>query len=368
TDIANRAHYEARGHGVSIGAGFSPQGQWVPGGTGAGISSDGDQVASVTRAGISGLAGDTSVRSGDAPTPLPKIFDAQRVQAAIDADVQITQDLSWRANKMVGDYIDTQRKELNTQFKNTQTDQEKLRLQSALTDLRRTEQALNILIGAVTGAAEAAAGREILSSAAEQMRALMIEDSRKFKGITDGVTTLTNMSGESAGVRGDGVKLGGTRVDLDALCGSEYERCVSQEIGGQRVLKLDDYGMVEFRKNETGITLAQFLMTPQGKKLAGLTGGIQGAKGSLFGIPYEAGGWIDRLIEAFAGTHDLIGGHLTGLYDDQGNIQPGMSLSKRAMHDRMADVAVLPAVPFALAELLPPAVWQAVSIFLKEAR
>lgn len=103
------------------------------------------------------------------------------------------------ATNLVGDYIDTQRKELYTQVKNTQTDQEKLRLQSALTDLRRTEQALNILVGAVTGAAEAAAGKEILSSAAEQMRALMIEDSRKFKGITDGVTTLTNISGESVG-------------------------------------------------------------------------------------------------------------------------------------------------------------------------
>ncbi len=257
---------------------------------------------------------------------------------------------------------------MNTQFKNTQTEQEKLRLQSALTDLRRTEQALNILIGAVTGAAEAAAGKEILSSAAEQMRALMIEDSRKFKGITDGVTTLTNISGESTGVRGDGVKLGGTPVDLDTLCGKDYGRCVTREVDGQRIVVRNDQGLVKFNTDKAGISLEQFLVTSDGQKMSGLTGGLQGAKGTLFGLPYEAGGWIDKLIESFAGTHDLIGGQIAGLYDTQGNIKQNLSNAERVLHERVADFAVLPATPFAMAELLPPAVWQAIYILLKEAR
>ncbi len=46
---------------------------------------------------------------------------------------------------------------------------------------------------------------------------------------------------------------------------------------------------------------------------------------SKFGTPYEAGSWQDKLIESFAGTHDMIGGKLSGLYDDQGNIKRGMS-------------------------------------------
>jgi len=43
------------------------------------------------------------------------------------------------------------------------------------------------------------------------------------------------------------------------------------------------------------------------------------------GTPYEAGSWQDKLIEAFGGTHDMIGGKLSGLYDEQGNIKRGMS-------------------------------------------
>ena len=42
-------------------------------------------------------------------------------------------------------------------------------------------------------------------------------------------------------------------------------------------------------------------------RMAGLTGGIQGMKGTLFGEPYAAGSWQDNLIEAFGGTHDVIG-------------------------------------------------------------
>jgi len=42
-------------------------------------------------------------------------------------------------------------------------------------------------------------------------------------------------------------------------------------------------------------------------RMAGLTGGIQGMKGMLFGEPYAAGSWQDKLIEAFGGTHDVIG-------------------------------------------------------------
>ena len=44
--------------------------------------------------------------------------------------------------------------------------------------------------------------------------------------------------------------------------------------------------------------------SPQGQKASGATGGIQGWKGTLFGMPYAAGSWQDKLVEAFGGTHD----------------------------------------------------------------
>jgi len=97
-------------------------------------------------------------------------------------------------------------------------------------------------------------------------------------------------------------------------------------------------------------------------------GGIQGWKGTLFGEPYAAGSWQDKLIEAFGGTHDVIGGQATGLYDEQGNIKRGMSGAERTAYDIWSGAAIVPAAPFAMAELLSPEVWKAISILLGAAK
>ncbi len=103
--------------------------------------------------------------------------------------------------------------------------------------------------------------------------------------------------------------------------------------------------------------------------MIGPTGGIQGSKGKLFGMDYEAGSWQDRLIEAFSGTHDMVGGKLSGLYDEQGNIRRGMSDLERKIYDTgVTTTAILPSIPFAAAEFLTPELWKAMSIFLKAAR
>ncbi|UZF37590.1 hypothetical protein [Ralstonia pseudosolanacearum] len=116
-------------------------------------------------------------------------------------------------------------------------------------------------------------------------------------------------------------------------------------------------------------SLDEFLQTKEGQKLAGATGGIQGVKGTLFGVPYEAGSWQDKLIESFAGTHDLIGGKLSGLYDDQGNATRGRPASVvKAQDTWSATGAIVTSSPFAMAEYLPPSVWNAISVFLKAAR
>lgn len=46
----------------------------------------------------------------------------------------------------------------------------------------------------------------------------------------------------------------------------------------------------------------------ENQKMAGATGGIQGWKGTLFGIPYAADSLPDKVAESFGGPHDLIGG------------------------------------------------------------
>jgi filamentous hemagglutinin len=100
--------------------------------------------------------------------------------------------------------------------------------------------------------------------------------------------------------------------------------------------------------------------------MLGATGGLQGDKGTLFGVSYEAGSWQDKLIEAFSGSHDMIGGSLSGLYDEQGNIKRGMSDAERAVYDKVITVGAIPvASPFAAAEGLPPNVWNAISILIQ---
>jgi filamentous hemagglutinin len=86
-------------------------------------------------------------------------------------------------------------------------------------------------------------------------------------------------------------------------------------------------------------------------------------------MPYEAGSWQDKLIEAFGGSHDVIGGQVTGLYDEQGNIRRGMTDTERKVYDNLVTTtALVPATPFAAATLLPAEVWKAISILLKGAK
>lgn len=102
--------------------------------------------------------------------------------------------------------------------------------------------------------------------------------------------------------------------------------------------------------------------------MVGATGGVQGYRGSLFGVPYVAGSWQDQLIEAFAGTRDFVGGKLSGFYDEQGNATKDRSSTTKFLQDRWSEIAILPSAPFAGAQALPPDVWQAISIILKAAQ
>ena len=230
------------------------------------------------------------------------------------------------------------------------------------------ERALNILASALTGTAGSIITKEALSTAAEKMRDLMIEDSMKFAGVVDSNgTVLSNVSGESEGIRGDGVKVGGTRIDLDLLCGKSNERCVRNHDGS---LALNNQEMVVFDDKQVGMSLADFLeKTPEGKKMAGLTGGVQGAVGTLFGFPYLKGSWQDKLVESFSGTHDFIGGKASGLYDEQGNAKRSRDpLTRKTQNAWSASGAVLLSSPFAASEGLSSEVWKAIGVLLQGAK
>lgn len=380
SDLKNEADYDAKGFGMGIGVGRNAEGEYAPKGNNAGLGSDSGHQRSVTTAGIRGIAGNRDVRTGDASSGLTRIFDAERVAKEINAQVTITQEFSGQAYKAVDDYVSQKRSDLNIALRaaqNAKDEKEQQSIEASLTQLRREEQVMNILIGAVIGMGGSAITKEGLSEAAEKMRSLMIGDSQKHPGITDGTLTISNMSGKSYGVRGDDVKLGGTRIDLDFLCGRQNERCKVLstafdrpilDADGKTQLLLDENGNVQFDPKKAGMSLKDFLASDKAKDMYGPTGGIQGYTGTLFGIPYEPGSWQDRLIEAFAGTHDVIGGKTFNLYDARGNARRGMSNAERTAQNVWSAVAVIPSTPFAASELLPPGIWQAISTLLKAAR
>lgn len=63
------------------------------------------------------------------------------------------------------------------------------------------------------------------------------------------------------------------------------------------------------------------------------------------------GSFSDRLVESFAGTHDLIGGQIWGFYNSQGNtIQKTETEQLRA--EITTAVAISLAVPFTMADLM----------------
>ena len=363
----------------------------------AGVSSDSGSDSSTTRSGISegtliitdGAAqqqasGQTAqeaaegierqVRTGDDAGGLAKTWDGQQLLQEQAANAQIAAAFGQQASQAVEKVISSQRFALQEKAKEAQTMEEYAQIAQDLKDLELQERALNILVGALAGVPGSAVTKETLAYAAQEMRDFMIEDSAKFAGVV-GVSNhgekdgqahadLSNLSGPSEGSNGDGQKIGGTRVDLDRLCGVDNRRCITNNDGS---LKKDALGRVQFDEKAAGMTLATFLKnTEEGRKMSGLTGGIQGAGGELIGKPYASGSLQDKVIELFAGPHDYIGGWLTGLYDEQGNIKRDMSSTERAIYDNVITVGAIPvAAPFAAAQGISPEVWNALSVLLK---
>ncbi|MEJ7932638.1 hypothetical protein WG922_21925, partial [Ramlibacter sp. AN1015] len=77
-------------------------------GAGIGLGRDSGSARSTSRAGISGIAGDASVRSDDAEAGVARIFDADRVQRDVDAQVQIMQTFGRDASQAWGTYANRQ--------------------------------------------------------------------------------------------------------------------------------------------------------------------------------------------------------------------------------------------------------------------
>lgn len=321
---------------------------------------------------------DRDVRAGDAANSLSKEWDGAELAKQVQANAEIAVAFSQQAGATIRGYAAQKRKSIRQQIEKTEDPATKESLQQEISALNTQERLLNVLVGALTGTLDTSVAQAVLSETADRMREYSIADSEKFPGVVDeeGNYVLTNMSGESAGIRGDGKKIAGTRVVLDIICGKSNERCITQKNAdgspvldekGMPRLKLAQDGMVKFNRGSVdGSSLENFLTThPEGQKMAGLTGGVQGGQGTLNGSPYPVGGLLDHIHESFAGSHDFISGTLSGYYSVQGNAREGLSESQKIVYEVWAGLALLPATPFALSEALPAEAWQALSILMK---
>jgi len=407
SDIENVSMHNAEGfavHGsVSVsqkkkGAGNSDASdeKRVSGAVAPGLSINKDKKTGRTRSGVSGavveirdyeaqrkLTGETAsqlldkldlgIRTGSSSGGLTRAWDPEKLRATVTAEAEVLVAFTQHATKTIDTYVTEKRTGLQKRIEAASIEEQK-EIQQQINSLNVQERLLSFIVGAVSGSAPIAAVHAAVSQAADEMRQYTIADSKKFRGVTDGVTTLDNQSGNSAGIRGDRFKTAGTRVDLDIVCGKKNERCEQiVDFNGEKVLDkagapkiyTDAEGRVRFVHEKAEVSLDDYVTLREGAIMSGPTGGIQGHVGTLVGTPYSPTGILDFIHEAFGGPHDFIGGTLSGLYDEQGNARRDRSTFVKQVHDAWSVVALAPAAPFALAEIFPSEVWVAIDTLLR---
>jgi len=150
SDLQNHARYKATAVGINLGTGVSLDGKLAPQGTSAGLGRDSGNAGSLTQAAITGIAGNKEARTGDKETGIGQIFDADKVQKEISAQVQITREFGRQAGRAVGDYAATK---LEAAKKNN--DQAGI---DAWSEGGSARVALHAVVGGLTGGVQGAAG------------------------------------------------------------------------------------------------------------------------------------------------------------------------------------------------------------------
>ncbi|QQN68676.1 hemagglutinin repeat-containing protein [Comamonas testosteroni] len=169
SDLHNSAHYEGQAVGVNASVG-NDAGKFGVKGVGAGVGQDSGSAQGTTTAGISGIAGDQSVRTGDA-TGIERIFDQNKVQREIDAQVAITAEFGKQASKAVGDYAQAQTEEARRLREQARAESDPQRRSELETQAKKLEDAwgdngslrlaAHTVIGGLTGGVGGAAGAAV---------------------------------------------------------------------------------------------------------------------------------------------------------------------------------------------------------------
>ena len=273
-------------------------------------------------------------------------FDKDKVMKELNIQVKVTQDFRKNAFSMIDAYVLPKQAELRKQIKEAKTEEEKTALYGAIYKLQYQKRLLETVVGIVSGSPDVAITQGTLQLAATKMREETLANSRLFKGIKDAKTgkILRNDSYDSGYF--DGVKLGGVRIDINAICTQGVGSC-----------EKNADGLVVF-KGENGLSLEDAIDPKKNEKASGLygeTGGFQPVQGEwnlhFTRIPYSIGSISDMAVESFAGTHDPLGGQIWGWYDKQGNTAEKNKLTGVA--SGVTTVIAIPiSAPFALSDVM----------------
>jgi filamentous hemagglutinin len=223
SDVENRAEYQAEGYSVNLALAVAgaeartpEQQKLAPAAPAknegsAGIGEDSGSASSTSQAAISGIAGNTEARTGDAESGIAPIFDQNRVQKEIDAQIRITAEFGKQASKAIGDYATKQLEEagkLRDQATaetnpdrraqlNAQADQ----LQADWGDNGTLRLLAHTVVGGLTGGGAGAAG-----ASAGTLAAPAVADALTQAGIDGALaSTLTALASTVAGAAAGGV-------------------------------------------------------------------------------------------------------------------------------------------------------------------
>jgi Hemagglutinin repeat len=207
TDLNNSAKYSANSVSVGVGAGSPAPGQSMSATmSGVGLGNDKGSAQSTTTAGISGVAGNTSARTGDKSTSIAPIFDKDKTQKEVAAQVAITSEFGKQASKAVGDYAQKQYDKALAEKDQAGIDAWKEGGSSRVT--------LHAVVGGLTGGAAGAVGSGAASAAAPALDDLQgqLQQGLQKAGLGDDASKLIASLASGATAAGIGAAASGGSV------------------------------------------------------------------------------------------------------------------------------------------------------------
>lgn len=155
SDIQNHSNYKADGINIGVSAGLNPLTGVVrkPGIGGIGYGRDGDSDTSTTYGAVTGLAGKSEVTTGtvgDLNAVLQNNFDKDRVNAQIDAQVQVSQAFDTE-RRVVRSELQKKEEELRKEVEEARKNKD---IEGGILKLQQAEKIQNqiLLLDTITGA------------------------------------------------------------------------------------------------------------------------------------------------------------------------------------------------------------------------